>query len=58
MIETDKIVPTINYSLKDEDCDLNYVPNQYISKEIDCALSNSFGFGGHNSCLVMKKYKK
>lgn len=50
------VPPTINYREKDEDCDLNYVPNQTLEKEIVYALSNSLGFGGHNSTLAFKKY--
>ena len=53
----DKIPPTINYEFPDPDCDLNYVPNQMIEHEVNAALSNSFGFGGHNVCLCVKKYK-
>ena len=49
------IPPTINYSTPDSDCDLNYVPNKGISKKINYALSNNFGFGGHNSCILFKK---
>ena len=49
------IPPTINYSNFDPDCDLNYVPNKGISKEINYALSNNFGFGGHNSCILFKR---
>ena len=50
------VPPTINYENKDEDCDLNYVPNNFIKANIEYAMSNSFGFGGHNSVLVFKKY--
>ncbi len=49
--------PTIGYKVKDEDCDLNYVPNIGVSKEINYALSNSFGFGGHNAVLCFKKWE-
>jgi 3-oxoacyl-[acyl-carrier-protein] synthase II len=49
--------PTINYDHPDPDLDLDYVPNTSRSADIDVALSNSFGFGGHNATLVMKKYK-
>ena len=51
------IPPTINYSHKDPDCDLNYVPNDFQSKSVNYALSNSFGFGGHNSVIAVGKYK-
>lgn len=50
------IPPTINYENKDEECDLNYTPNIGISKKIDYALSNSFGFGGTNGSLLFKKF--
>ncbi|TDT61608.1 beta-ketoacyl-ACP synthase II [Fonticella tunisiensis] len=50
------VPPTINYNEKDEDCDLNYVPNKAISCDITYGISNSFGFGGHNAVVVMKKY--
>ncbi|MDX8045780.1 beta-ketoacyl-ACP synthase II [Gracilibacillus sp. S3-1-1] len=52
------IPPTINYETPDEECNLNYVPNEAIEKEYDVALSNSFGFGGHNVTLVFKKYQQ
>jgi 3-oxoacyl-[acyl-carrier-protein] synthase II len=48
--------PTINHDVPDPDCDLDYVPNQARPMRIDCALSNSFGFGGTNGCLVFKLY--
>ena len=54
-INNNYIPPTINYSNFDPDCDLNYVPNKGISKEINYALSNNFGFGGHNSCILFKR---
>ena len=47
--------PTINLVSKDEDCDLNYTPNKSINKEVNIAMSNSFGFGGHNGVLVFSK---
>lgn len=49
------IPPTINLKEPDPACDLNYVPNQAIKAEIDLALSNSLGFGGHNACLAFRK---
>ncbi len=48
------IPPTINYEFEDPDCDLFYVPNKPCKKEIEVALSNSFGFGGTNACLLMR----
>lgn len=54
----DGIVPaTINYETPDPDCDLDYVPNESRKQDVNVVLSNSFGFGGHNACLVFKKYK-
>lgn len=47
--------PTINYETPDPDCDLNYVPNEAISKDVRYAVNNSFGFGGHNVSLVARK---
>ena len=49
--------PTINYETSDEACDLDYVPNKSRKQDVNMVLSNSFGFGGHNACLVFKKYK-
>jgi 3-oxoacyl-[acyl-carrier-protein] synthase II len=49
------IPPTVNYEYPDPDCDLNYVPNKAVAGELDVAMSNSFGFGGTNACLVVKR---
>ena len=51
-----KIPPTINYENPDPDCDLNYTPNNAVEKEVNVALSNTFGFGGHNAVLVVKRW--
>ncbi|MBH30878.1 MAG: beta-ketoacyl-[acyl-carrier-protein] synthase II [Candidatus Marinimicrobia bacterium] len=51
-----KIPPTINYENPDPDCDLNYTPNSAVQKEVNIALSNTFGFGGHNAVLVLKRW--
>jgi 3-oxoacyl-[acyl-carrier-protein] synthase II len=56
-LEDSYIPPTINHLVADPELDLNYVPNVGISKEFDYALSNAFGFGGHNATLVLKKIK-
>jgi 3-oxoacyl-[acyl-carrier-protein] synthase II len=48
--------PTINHEVPDPECDLDYVPNQARPMKIDYALSNSFGFGGTNGCLIFKRY--
>ena len=50
------IPPTINYEYPDPECDLDYVPNQARQAEVNVTLSNSFGLGGQNACLVLKKY--
>ncbi|MGA2496680.1 MAG: beta-ketoacyl-[acyl-carrier-protein] synthase II, partial [Tepidisphaeraceae bacterium] len=47
--------PTINHDTPDPECDLDYVPNKARDMTIDHALSNSFGFGGHNASLLFKK---
>ena len=48
---------TINYQVPDPACDLDVVPNQGREADIRCALSNSLGFGGHNGCLLFKKWE-
>ncbi|WP_337988174.1 beta-ketoacyl-[acyl-carrier-protein] synthase family protein [Dehalobacter sp. DCM] len=58
VFEEDKIPPTINLTVPDEDCDLDYIPNKAIKHEVNYAISNGFGFGGHNASLLLKKYIK
>jgi len=48
--------PTVNYEFPDPECDLDYVPNQMRKVEVNAAISNSFGFGGHNICIAVSKF--
>jgi 3-oxoacyl-[acyl-carrier-protein] synthase II len=50
------IPPTINYENPDPECDLNYTPNTAVRREVNFAISNSFGFGGHNVTIAVKKF--
>ena len=56
-IEDDFVPPTINYKVKDEECDLDIVPNVGRNIKINYAMSNSLGFGGHNSSIIFKRYE-
>lgn len=56
-LRNDIIPPTINYEEPDPECDLNYVPNKAIQKKVNYAISNAFGFGGHNVSLLFKKFE-
>jgi 3-oxoacyl-[acyl-carrier-protein] synthase II len=56
-INTGIVHPTINYDTPDPDCDLDYVPNEARGHEVNIALSNSFGLGGQNACLVLGRYE-
>ncbi|MEM7650096.1 MAG: beta-ketoacyl-ACP synthase II, partial [Cyanobacteria bacterium P01_A01_bin.70] len=56
-VNQDQVPPTINLDNPDENCDLDYVPNQSRALPVDVTLSNSFGFGGHNVTLVFQKYR-
>lgn len=56
-VEEDFVPPTIGYQIKDEECDLDYVPNVGRQQKITYAMSNSLGFGGHNASLIIKKWE-
>ena len=57
VIEQQIIPPTINYNTPDPECDLDYVPNKAQKAKIDFVLSNTFGFGGHNAVIAMRKWR-
>jgi 3-oxoacyl-[acyl-carrier-protein] synthase II len=54
--KTGQIPPTINFETPDPACDLNYAHNQKLERDVEYAISNSFGFGGHNVCLAVKRW--
>jgi 3-oxoacyl-[acyl-carrier-protein] synthase II len=56
-VQRDVVPPTINYEVPDPECDLDYIPNESRETPVEVALSNNFGFGGHNACLVVKKFR-
>jgi 3-oxoacyl-[acyl-carrier-protein] synthase II len=56
-IETGTLPATVNLDDQDEQCDLDYIPNTPRDRKIDLALSNSFGFGGHNACLLIRRFE-
>ncbi|MHB8337980.1 MAG: beta-ketoacyl-ACP synthase II [Ignavibacteriaceae bacterium] len=56
-LKNNLIPPTINLTNPDPECDLNYSPNKATLKEIRCAISNTFGFGGHNASILFKKFE-
>ncbi|MGN0375370.1 MAG: beta-ketoacyl-[acyl-carrier-protein] synthase II, partial [Butyrivibrio sp.] len=55
-VQNDFVPATINYRVPDENCDLDVVPNEGRHTKVDYAMSNSFGFGGHNAVILLKKY--
>jgi 3-oxoacyl-(acyl-carrier-protein) synthase len=57
-IQTGMIHPTINYEVPDPECDLDYVPNVARQAEVRTTMSNSFGLGGQNACLVLRCYEE
>jgi 3-oxoacyl-[acyl-carrier-protein] synthase II len=56
-IRDGKLPPTINYEVEDPECDLDYIPNDSRDADVRISVSNSFGFGGHNASLVLKRYE-
>ena len=58
VVREDVVPPTINYATPDPECDLDYVPNEARRMPVRYALNNSFGFGGTNAALVLKKYER
>jgi len=54
-VKEDVLPPTINYESPDPECDLDYIPNEARKAEVKVAVSNSFGFGGHNACIVLRE---
>jgi len=56
-VEYDLVHPTINYEFPDPECDLDYVPNVARPMRVRAALSNSFGLGGQNACIVVRKWQ-
>ncbi len=57
VVQNGTIPPTINFSEQDPACDLDYAHNRMVQKDVRVALSNSFGFGGHNVTLAVGKYE-
>ncbi len=55
-VNTNTLPPTINYETPDPACDLDYIPNEARKAEVKVAVSNSFGFGGHNACIVLREF--
>jgi 3-oxoacyl-[acyl-carrier-protein] synthase II len=56
-IQTSMVPPTLNLSVPDPECDLDYAPNTAREKQLKAALNNSFGFGGHNASVIVRKYE-
>ena len=55
-IRDGKLPPTINYEESDPECDLDYIPNESRDADVRIAVNNSFGFGGHNACVVFGRF--
>lgn len=57
-IEDNYLHPTVGYRVPDEECDLDYITDGHVEQEVNCCLSNSLGFGGHNATLCVKRFEK
>ena len=57
-IEDNYLHPTVGYRVPDEECDLDYITDGPVEQEVNCCLSNSLGFGGHNATLCVKRFEK
>jgi 3-oxoacyl-[acyl-carrier-protein] synthase II len=57
-IDDGVIPPTINLVNPDPSCDLNYTPLRSVQADVGVTMSNSFGFGGHNSCLMLRRFEE
>jgi 3-oxoacyl-[acyl-carrier-protein] synthase II len=56
-IDRGVLPPTINYDEPDPECDLDYIPNESRKADVRTAVSNSFGFGGHNATIVIRRFE-
>jgi 3-oxoacyl-[acyl-carrier-protein] synthase II len=58
VLQNNIMPPTINYEVPDPECDLDYIPNEPRQKQVEYVMSNSFGFGGHNATIILRKFEK